>query len=361
MATRQRAFANKMIDILNGGALNLAVAIGYRTGLFDTLAVFDSPQPAAVIAERAGLSRRYVAEWLAAMATGGILEISRQETGESLYRLLPDQAACLTRSAGSDNLAVYAQEMPLLTVLAMERVIEGFKSGRGIPYSHYPQFQAFMSELANAKHEKLLVEAFLPSIEDGALVSRLRQGIRVCDVGCGEGVALLLMAEAFPASRFVGIDNSAEALKAARSALQARGLANLEFMDLDAARIDDTPHLHGRFDYVTAFDAIHDQRKPLRVLRGIRRLLAGGGIFSMVDIDAHSEPVDNLQHPMGPFLYTVSLMHCMPVGLQDDGMGLGMMWGREKAQAMLTEAGFERIRILHMDFDPFNIHFLCYG
>lgn len=352
-----------MIDILNGGALNLAVAIGYRTGLFDTLAGLDAPQTAECIAERAGLSLRYVSEWLAIMATGGILEISRQDkdSAGSLYRLLPEQAACLTRSAGSDNLAVYTQEMPLLTLQAMERVIEGFKSGRGIAFSHYPKFQAFMSELAEAKHEKLLVGAFLPSIEDGALVSRLQRGMRVCDVGCGEGVALLLMARAFPASRFVGIDNCAEALKAARARLQVQGLSNLEFLDLDAARIEDTPRLHGRFDYVTAFDAIHDQQKPLQVLCGIRRLLAPGGLFSMVDIDAHSEPADNLQHPMGPFLYTVSLMHCMPVGLHDGGMGLGMMWGREKAQAMIGAAGFAHMKILHMDFDPFNIHFLCYG
>jgi hypothetical protein len=88
-------------------------------------------------------------------------------------------------------------------------------------------------------------------------------------------------------------------------------------------------------------------------------MLAPGGLFSMVEIDARSDHAGNLDHPMGPFLYTVSLMHCMPVGLNEGGDGLGMMWGRERAEAMLREAGFGEIEVDTLEHDPFNVHFLC--
>jgi len=117
--------------------------------------------------------------------------------------------------------------------------------------------------------------------------------------------------------------------------------------------------MKGLFDYVTAFDAIHDQTRPLDVLRGVNHMLTPDGRFSMVDIAANSNLADNLAHPMGPFLYTVSLMHCMPVGLEGGGAGLGMMWGREKAVEMLRDAQFQKVQVLEMPDDPFNLHFFC--
>jgi hypothetical protein len=117
--------------------------------------------------------------------------------------------------------------------------------------------------------------------------------------------------------------------------------------------------MEGLFDYVTAFDAIHDQTRPLDVLQGVHHILTPDGRFSMVDIAANSNLADNLAHPMGPFLYTVSLMHCLPVGLVGGGTGLGMMWGREKAVEMLKDARFQRVQVLEMPEDPFNLHFFC--
>ena len=348
-----------MVDILNNGALNLAIAVGYRTGLFDVLCQMDAPRSSAEIALAANLSERYVREWLAIMGTGEIVTMTSADDQQVRYQLPLEHAAFLTQGAGGDNLAVYTQEIPLLTDLVMETVVEAFGTGQGIGYDNYPRFQAFMSELADNKHETLLVDDFLPAIENGALVSRLKKGIRVCDMGCGQGVALILMAEAFPSSRFVGFDISAQAVAAARQQASARGLKNATFLEADAACLDSHGHLYGAFDYVTAFDAIHDQRHPLQALRGARHLLSADGLFSMVDIDAHSNSIDNSDHSLAPFLYTVSLMHCMPVGLFNGGRALGMMWGREKALAMLKEAGFTRVALLNMAFDPFNIHFLC--
>ena len=348
-----------MIDILNYGAINLAMAIGYRTGLFDVMDAFDSPQPIAGISDRAGLSPRYVQEWLGVMTTAEIVELSQAEDGENRYYLPKYFGDLITRRAGNSDLGVYTQEIPLLTTCAMEAVIEGFTTGEGVPYDHYPKFQAFMSQLANAKHRKVLVNKFLPSVDNGRIIPRLASGIQVCDLGCAEGVAVILMAKAFPQSRFVGIDISPEAIDEARRQARQQKIENLDFMVRDAADLKNKREMEGLFDYVTAFDAIHDQTRPLDVLRGVNHILAPDGRFSMVDIAANSNLADNLAHPMGPFLYTVSLMHCMPVGLVGRGTGLGMMWGREKAVEMLGKAGFQRVQVLEMPDDPFNLHFFC--
>jgi 2-polyprenyl-3-methyl-5-hydroxy-6-metoxy-1,4-benzoquinol methylase len=241
----------------------------------------------------------------------------------------------------------------------MEAVMAGFYTGEGVTYDHYPKFQAFMSQLANAKHKQVLVNAFLPSVDNGRIIRRLKSGIQVCDLGCAEGVAVTLMAKSFPQSRFVGIDISPEAIDVARREARLQRVENLDFVLLDAAHLEKNMELQGRFDYVTAFDSIHDQTQPLEVLRGVHHILSPEGRFSMVDIAANSNLADNLSHPMGPFLYTVSLMHCMPVGLVGGGTGLGMMWGREKAIEMLNEAGFRQVQVLEMPDDPFNLHFYC--
>jgi ubiquinone/menaquinone biosynthesis C-methylase UbiE len=294
------------------------------------------------------------------MTTGGIIEITLDPDGKELYHLPAEHAACLTRQAGSNNLAVYSQEIPLLTSLVMDSIVEAFKSGEGLAYDCYPRFQTFMTELANQKHRRLLVEEFLPSVRDGRLVDQLNQGIEVCDLGCGEGIALLLMAQTFPQSNFTGIDISSEALDAARSKSSEAQLANIAFIQRDAGRLYEDQGMLNRFDYITAFDAIHDQTEPQHALQGVYHLLKPDGFFSMIDIAAESGHIGNLDHPMGPFLYTVSLLHCMPVGLYNRGEGLGMMWGRQQAVSMLNAAGFKEVEVMEMAFDPFNYHYLAH-
>ena len=320
---------------------------------------FDTPQSLKAIANQANLNPRYIKEWLGVMVSGEIVELSIGEWGDNRFYLPKAHGDFISRRAGNSNLGVYTQEIPLLTSCAMEAVIEGFTTGDGVAYNHYPKFQAFMSQLADANHRQVLVDKFLPSVDDGRLMGRLQSGIRVCDLGCAEGLALMLMAKAFPNSSFVGIDISQEAIETARSDASRQARDNLEFVLLDAAGLKDALEFKDAFDYVTAFDAVHDQTRPLDVLQGIYFILAPGGLFSMVDIAARSNLADNLDHPMGPFLYTVSLMHCMPVGMVDGGTGLGMMWGREKAVKMLAKAGFENIQVLEISEDPFNLHYFC--
>jgi 2-polyprenyl-3-methyl-5-hydroxy-6-metoxy-1,4-benzoquinol methylase len=356
---KQAAFADKMTQILNGGALNLALGIGYQLEIFDVMADLGQPVTCLDLAGAARLHPRYVQEWLGIMCTGRIIEICGDPGDETTYFLPPEHAALLTRKAGSGNMGVYTQEIPLLTEIAMARVVEDFTRGDGISYAAYPRFQAFMAQLSHARHRQVLIDHFLPQVDEGRMVTRLKQGIRVCDLGCGQGVALHLMAQEFPASTFTGIDNDASAIEDAWQETETLGLKNLNFRVKDASKIDEDSSFFQAFDYITAFDAVHDQSHPLAALKGVRHMLASGGMFSMIDIDAASHPAGNMDHPMGPFLYTVSLMHCMPVGLSDNGRGLGMMWGREQAVDLLREAGFEHIQVLQMSHDPFNVHYLC--
>ena len=359
MPTDKKPFAEKMVDILNYGALNLAMGIGYRTGLFDVLDAAGRPCTLDEICKAVKLNRRYVKEWLGAMVCGEIVALSRGDDGQPRFSLPPAHGDMLTRRAGSNNLGVYTQEIPLLTKCAVDHVYRGFLTGDGIPYDLYPEFHDFMAELGNAKHHEVLVDVFLPSVDEGRLVQKLQRGITVCDLGCAQGVATILMAEAFPNSRFTGIDISAEVLETARADAERRGLANIRFELRDAAELHHPGDLSRRFDYITAFDAIHDQTRPMQALRGIHEILKDDGAFSMIDIAAETDIDGNREHPMGAFLYTVSLMHCMPIGLVDNGAGLGMMWGRQLAEKMLAEAGFGHVSVMEIPNDAFNLHFYC--
>jgi 2-polyprenyl-3-methyl-5-hydroxy-6-metoxy-1,4-benzoquinol methylase len=316
-------FSQRLVTILNHGALNLALGIGYSHGIFDTMDERDRSLTLDELSSATGLDARYLKEWLGIMVTGGIVELSETGAGEDGFSLPRDHADLLCRRAGSNNLGVYAQEIPLLTACAMDAVGEAFKTGNGVPYANYPEFQAFMTQLADAKHEQVLIDEFLPAVDGGRIVARLKSGIRVCDLGCGQGVALNLMARAFPGSEFTGIDNDAAAIGKARISAREAGLSNVDYRVQDDVLVCEDKELENRFDYITAFDSIHDQTHPLAALRGVLYMLEPSGVFSMIDIKAGSRISDNLDHPMAPFLYTVSLMHCMPVGLNDNGRGCG--------------------------------------
>lgn len=357
MSSKAEMFSKKMGDILNYGALNLAMGIGYEAGLFEALSRVDGPASCAAIAEEAEVSERYLREWLGVMVCGGIVDTRTDEQGQELFELPEEHVPFLCQSGGNSNFGVYTQEIPLLTDCARQGVLDGMKSGEGIPYENYPKFYSFMEELADAKHRDVLVQTFLPSIMDGEIVRRLQEGISVCDIGCAEGVALEVMAQAFPKSQFTGTDISKESLENARKRVANLGLRNITFRIEDAA--GDNVETE-QFDYITAFDSIHDQTRPFEALRNIHRMLKPDGVFSMIDIKASSSISGNMEHPMGAFLYTVSLMHCMPVGLVDGGTGLGMMWGREKAVSMCREAGFNKIEVNDIPEDGFNSHYLCF-
>lgn len=346
--TRVEAFAEKLLDVLNAGALALMTSIGHRTGLFDVMGTLP-PADSTTIARQAGLCERYVREWLGAMVTGGIVEHD-PETGT--YALPAEHAACLTRAARPNNLAATSQWIPLLGSVE-DQIVECFERGGGVPYSAYGRFHAVMAEESDQTVVAVLVDAILPEVD--GLVDALEQGIDVMDVGCGSGRALNLMAKTWPASRFTGYDLSPEAVANAKREASELGLRNVHFEVRDLCDLDATD----RFDVITAFDAIHDQADPEAVLAGISRALRPDGTFLMQDIAGSSHVHDDVDHPVGTFLYTVSCMHCMTVSLSAGGAGLGAMWGRETACRMLAEAGFAKVEVRTLPHDVINYYYVA--
>jgi 2-polyprenyl-3-methyl-5-hydroxy-6-metoxy-1,4-benzoquinol methylase len=164
---------------------------------------------------------------------------------------------------------------------------------------------------------------------------------------------MLRLAELYPKSRFVGMDLSEEAIEFARGEATQRGLSNIEFVVRDASDFDKTAQPES-FDFITTFDAIHDQAKPLNVLRGIHRALKPDGVYLMQDINGTSHLHKDIEHPLGPLLYTVSCMHCMTVSLAQGGEGLGTMWGEEKTREYLQKAGFRSVDTHRLEHDIMN-------
>lgn len=331
---RAEAFADRMVGVLNEGAMALMTSIGHRTGLFDALDGLP-PSTSARIAEAANLDERYVREWLGAMVVGGIVE---HDPEAGTYELPPEHAAFLTRAASPDNIAAFAQYIPLLGSVE-DRIVECFRNGGGVPYSAFPRFQEVMAEDSGQTVLPALLDHILPLVE--GLTDRLEEGIDVLDVGCGSGRAINLLARTFPNSRFVGYDLSEEAVARGRAEAEEHGTTNARFEVRDVSTLGE----ENRYDLITTFDAVHDQAKPAEVLEGIYRALKEDGVYLMQDIAGSSYHHNNLDHPIGPFLYTISTMHCMTVSLAQDGAGLGAMWGEEKAREMLQEAGFAKVRV----------------
>jgi 2-polyprenyl-3-methyl-5-hydroxy-6-metoxy-1,4-benzoquinol methylase len=345
--SKVEAFAEKMFDILNYGALALMTSIGHRTGLFDVMQQLP-PCTSQQIADAAGLNERYVREWLGAMVTGGFVDY---HSAPKTYYLPREHAALLTRSASPDNVAAFAQYISQLGSVEDE-IIECFENGGGVPYSSFKRFHQIMAEDSGQSVLPVLTEMILPLVP--GLIEALELGIDVLDVGCGSGRALNKMAKTFPHSCFKGYDFSEEAIARATAEARALGLTNIQFQVKDAATLADIE----QYDLITTFDAIHDQAKPDVVLRGIFNALRPDGTYLMQDIRASSNVGGNMDHPVAPLLYTISCMHCMTVSLAAGGMGLGAMWGEEKTLEMLEEAGFKGVAIEQLDHDFQNNYYI---
>jgi len=337
---KARAFTQLMVRHLEGAAVTLMLEVGRRVGLFEAMAPMGAVT-SAQLAEKSGLSERYVREWLAAMVCGGIVEYA---AAEHTYRLPREHATALTGSS-MRNLTGMVEMFPLLNRVIPD-VADAFRTGRGVPYSAFqPDFTGLMDRRSRPRYDELLFSTYLAKPE--GLSARLEAGIRVADVGCGTGHCITLMARRFPKSSFVGYDISESGIASARA--MAAGIGNASFEVQDVARLETTTP----FDLITAFDAIHDQADPAGVLRRIHAALAPGGTFLMLDVWASSELADNVGTPMAPYLYTMSTMHCMSVSLASGGPGLGTAWGHQTATRMLREAGFADVRLFER-VDPAN-------
>lgn len=347
-ADRAEAFLGRLADLIDHGAVAVMVGIGHRTGLFDAMATLP-PSTSTEIAEEAALAERYVREWLAVMVTARLVDFNPDTRR---YELPAEHAACLTRGGTLGNLAVYAQHVALLGQV-QDRILACFETGEGTRYDDYPCFHHMMAEDSAMTVTAGLFEHILPLVP--GLDARLEYGVDVMDAGCGQGSALIALAGRYPRSRFVGYDLSEEAIAHAAERARRAGLTNIHFETRDLTGYEERE----RFDFVTSFDAVHDQKDPAGLVRGLHGALKPGGVYLMQDIGGSARLENNLDFPMASFLYAISCAHCTPISLGQGGEGLGTMWGWETAEAILQDARFAEVSRHVLPHDPMNVWFVA--
>jgi ubiquinone/menaquinone biosynthesis C-methylase UbiE len=345
---RSDAFGGQLLQTLNHAGLSLMFSIGHRTGLFDIMHTMD-PATSHEIASEAALHERYVREWLGAMVVGKVV---MYEPVTQTYYLPPAHARWLTRGSGPENMAALTQYIGVLASVEDE-VVQAFKNGGGVSYDRYSRFHEVMAEDSGSVAAAYLLQTILPLCPE--VLQKMEKGARVAEIGCGEGNHLLIMAENFPDSQFVGYDFCEQPIAKARAKAAFRGLRNITFVQQDVTHLA----LSDAQDVIFAFDAIHDQAHPEAVLKKVAQQLKKEGIFFMVDIDASSHLEENLEHPLGPLFYALSTMHCMTVSLAAEGSGLGTVWGTQLAQSMLREAGFSQIELHRIKGDIQNCYYVA--
>jgi 2-polyprenyl-3-methyl-5-hydroxy-6-metoxy-1,4-benzoquinol methylase len=339
-------FAGKLIETITGGLLTSLIEIGRRTRLFELATA--GPATSAELAERGGLQERYVREWLAAMATADIFEYD----AENRRFWLPVEHAAVLTGDTYDNLAPLAYLVSVIT-RQDEAVATCFTKGGGVPWNAYtPEIHDVMDVVWQPMYRDILVQQILPLAL--GLLEKLDRGTRVADVACGAGSGILVMARRFPNSIFVGYDLDADAIAVARS--RAEGLNNVSFEVADAAALtSDRP-----FGAAFVFNAVHDQARPLEVLRSIQSILEPGGTFLMNEPRISSNLEDNIGNPVAPMTYAISLLHCMTVSLAEGGAGLGTGWGEQVALGLLSDAGFGPVEVHDAPGDPGNAIFVTH-
>ena len=337
-------FVGKMLGDL-GGAMGVStVRIGVRLGLFKALHE-GGPATAGELAARAGgLAERYVREWAMAQAANGYVEY---DAAGGRFSLSPHQAMVFVIQDSPVYMPA-AFEVAAAMIEAEPKVEAAFRNGGGVRWGDsagclFCATGAFF----RPGYVNNVVQNWLPALD--GMVDRLAAGANVADVGCGIGFSTLLMARAFPQSRFVGFDFHEPSIEQARRHAQEHGLADrVRFEAVKAKEIAERD-----FDLVTTFDCLHDMGDPAGCAAQMRRILKADGAWMIVEPIAGDKPQDNM-NPVGRLYYNASTMICVPTSLdQEVGAGLGAQAGEARLTEVLREGGFTKVR--RVAEGPFNM------
>lgn len=340
---KTEAFVGKVLGDTSAFTTITLAAIGDRLGLFRNMAE-SGPQTSAELAEHTKTQERYVREWLGGMTAAGYV---RHDAARDRYELPPEHVPVLAQERGPVFFGG-VNSMSVEGLKVYDQIVEAFRSGGGVPQAAYSaEFYENMDRFTAGWFENLLLQVWIPTVPE--VRARLEKGIRVADVGCGQGRALIKLAQAFPRSRFVGYDLYAPNIEKARNHARAAGVSDrvtYEVRDVSKA-------LPEKFDVITTFDVVHDAADPRGLLHTIRRGLNPGGVYLNLDINCQENVEGNLG-PLGAFFYGVSVLYCLTTSLAQGGEGLGTVGLHEpKLQVLAREAGFKRVRRLPID-NPFN-------
>ncbi len=315
-----------------GGAVSVPlVRIGDALGLYKSLKNIG-PATADELAEAAGCAVRYIREWLSAQAASGYISYKNGR-----FSLTPEQSFVFAEPDSPVHL-IGAFDTAAAMVENQPKVQAVFKTGRGVAWGDQAgcMFCA-VARLFRPGYVNALVQDWLPALN--GVVDKLNTGASVADVGCGHGLSTILMAQAFPESRFTGYDFHSPSIAAATAHARAHGLTNLNF---EVGRAQD---FAGRdFDLITCFDCLHDMGDPETAAAHIRRALKNGGTWMVVEPMAGDTLEDNI-NPVGRLYYSASTMICVPTSLaQESGLALGAQAGEKRLAEVIRSGGFTQVR-----------------
>jgi SAM-dependent methyltransferase len=320
------------------------VVIGEKLGLYKALA--GAPMSSAQLAAKTKTDERYLREWLSSQAAGGYITYDAKT---DQFSLSEEQVFTL---ATEDSPAYLpgAFELALGSLAAVPRITEAFRTGAGMGWNEHADGVFHGCEkFFRPGYAANLVSAWIPALS--GVEEKLEAGARVADVGCGRGASTILMAKAFPNSRFFGFDYHEESIEAAREAARRNGLAGRVIFEV--AKAKDFPGKD--FDFVAVFDCLHDMGDPAGAAAHVRQSLAKDGTWMIVEPFANDELKDNL-NPVGRVYYSFSTLLCTPCSRsQEIGLCLGAQAGETRIREVVTAAGFNRFR--RATDTPFNIVF----
>jgi SAM-dependent methyltransferase len=318
------------------------VYLGDRLGLWRALSSVDRAT-SEQLAERSGLAERYVREWLSAQAAAGYVTYDEATGAFSL----PAEHAMVLADDDSPAAGVAVFEIIAAVWASVDRLANAYATGAGVGWHEHDQrLFGGVERFFRTAYRTSLVSEWLPSVD--GLVERLQAGIRVLDVGCGLGSATILLAEAFPASTFVGVDYHDESVRRATAAAEAAGVADrLQF------RVGDATSYSDEYDLVCFFDAVHDMGDPVGALAHARAQLAPGGVVLAVEPFAEDGLAANLANPVAAAYYAASSCLCVPNSVAQGGAALGAQAGPAQLTATFAKAGFTTARLAGAT--PFNL------
>ncbi len=337
-----RMFSLLVFTKLEGAVTAGMIHLGDKLGLYGAMRDAGEPLHPDELAQRAGLHERWVREWAYNQAAAMIIECDAEERFS-----LSDEAEAVLANPDHPAYGMGMFHRLPNTMDTLRAMPESFRSGHGHDYdSHGPEAAVGIERSFEPWNRANLLPVVLPALD--GVAERLAEGTMVADVGCGAGGALLLMAGAFPKSRFLGYDISRFALARAEEKRSEAGASNVSFHDPRAEPIPDD----GSIGFITTFDCVHDMTHPFDMMQALRRAITPDGTWLLVDIKAHDTFALNAsENPMASLMYGISVLSCLSSAMSaPDGAGLGTLGlPLAKAEAMARAAGFSRFRRVDVD------------
>jgi ubiquinone/menaquinone biosynthesis C-methylase UbiE len=336
------AFIGQFVTDLGASVHTGMVVIGEKLGLYKALA--SHPMTPAELAAKTQTDERYLREWLASQAAGGYITYN-DKTGK--FSLSEEQAFTLANEESPAYLPG-AFELALGSLSAVPRIAESFRSGKGMGWhEHVDGVFHGCEKFFRPGYAANLVSTWIPALHD--VKQKLEAGARVADVGCGKGASTLLLAKAFPKSRFIGFDYHDLSIEAAREYAKRDGLTDR--VTFEVAKAKEFPGKD--YDFVAVFDCLHDMGDPVGAAAQVRQSLAKDGTWMIVEPFANDQLKDNL-NPVGRVYYSFSTLLCTPCSRsQEVGLCLGAQAGEKRIREVVSAAGFGRFR--RATETPFNI------